>query len=148
YLRVKIRPLEEPPVAPEDALEVEALKRNIGQMFNRVVQLSPDLPDEMQNLPGNVQEPGVLTDLIAAQMPRLTFQERQEILETIGLKERMMKLMQLLAREVQVLEVGSRLQSEVAQELGKTQREYYLREQMRQIQKELGEGDDHAHELD
>src|SRR5678816_3848788 len=81
YLRVKVRPIEEPPLAPEDALEIEALKRNIGQMFNRVVQLSPDLPDEMQNLPGNVQEPGVLTDLIAAQMPRLTFQERQEILE-------------------------------------------------------------------
>ncbi|HLV81373.1 MAG TPA: LON peptidase substrate-binding domain-containing protein, partial [Chthonomonadaceae bacterium] len=148
YLRVKVRAIEEPPVAEADKLEVEALTRTIGQMFNRIVQLSPELPDEMQNLPNNVKEPGVLTDLIAAQMPRLTPVERQEILELIDLKPRMTRLLQLLAREVQLLEVGNRLQSEVAQELGKTQREYYLREQMRQIQKELGEGDDRAQEID
>src|ERR1041385_6527297 len=68
YLRVKVRPIEEPEVAEEDKLEIEALRRNIGQLFARVVQLSSDLPDEMQHLPDNVQEPGVLTDLIAAQM--------------------------------------------------------------------------------
>jgi ATP-dependent Lon protease len=148
YLRVKIRPIEEPPILEEERLEIEALKRNISQMFTRIVQLSSDLPDEMQNMPNNVQDPHVLTDLIAAQMPRLSFQERQEILEAIELKPRMTRLMELLAREVQVLELGSRLQSEVAQELGKTQREYYLREHMRQIQKELGEGDDRTQELD
>ena len=148
YLRVKIRPIEEPSIADEDKLEVEALKRKIGEMFGRIVQLSPDLPDEMQSMPGNVQDPHVLTDLIAAQMPRLTFQERQEILETIDLLARMKRLLELLSREVQVLELGSRLQSEVAQELGKTQREYYLREHMRQIQKELGEGDDRTQEID
>jgi len=148
YLRVKIRAIEEPPVLEEDKLEVEALKRKIGEMFGRIVQLSPDLPDEMQSMPGNVQDPHVLTDLIAAQMPRLTFQERQTILETIDLKDRMKHLLELLSREVQVLELGSRLQSEVAQELGKTQREYYLREHMRQIQKELGEGDDRTQEID
>jgi ATP-dependent Lon protease len=148
YLRVKVRPIEEPEIPEEDRLEVEALKRNIGQLFTRVVQLSTDLPDEMQNMPTNVQDPQVLTDLIAAQMPRLSFQERQEILETIELKPRMTRLMELLSREVQVLELGSRLQSEVAQEMGKTQREYYLREHMRQIQKELGEGDDRTQEID
>jgi ATP-dependent Lon protease len=148
YLRVKIRPIQEPTVLEEERLEIEALKRNISQMFNRIVQLSPDLPDEMQNLPNNVQDANVLTDLIAAQMPRLTFQERQEILESVALKPRMTRLMELLSREVQVLELGSRLQSEVAQELGKTQREYYLREHMRQIQKELGEGDDRTQEVD
>ena len=73
YLRVKIRPIEEPEVAEEDKLEIEALRRKIGQMFNRIVQLSPDLPDEMQNVPSNVQDAGTLTDLIAQQMPRLTF---------------------------------------------------------------------------
>jgi len=148
YLRVKIRAIEEPAIAEEDKLEVEALKRKVGEMFGRIVQLSPDLPDEMQTMPNNVQDPHVLTDLIAAQMPRLTFQERQEILETIDLKDRMKRLLELLSREVQVLELGSRLQSEVAQELGKTQREYYLREHMRQIQKELGEGDDRTQEMD
>jgi ATP-dependent Lon protease len=148
YLRVRIRPIEEPVIAEEELLEIEALKRNISQMFNRIVQLSPDLPDEMQNLPNNVQDANVLTDLIAAQMPKLTFQERQEILEAIEVKPRMTRLMQLLSREVQVLELSNRLQSEVNQELGKTQREYYLREHMRQIQKELGEGDERAQELD
>lgn len=148
YLRVKVRPIEEDPIPDEDKLEVEALRRSIGQLFTKVVQLSSDLPDEMQNMPNNVQDPHVLTDLIAAQMPRLTFQERQEILETIELKLRMTRLLALLSREVQLLELGSKLQSDVAQEMGKTQREYYLREHMRQIQKELGEGDEHAQELD
>jgi ATP-dependent Lon protease len=148
YLRVKIRPIPEQPIAEEDKLEVEALRRNVAQLFNRVVQLSPDLPDEMQNLSNNVQDPNVLADLIAAQMPRLSFQERQEILESLEVKPRLTRLMELLSREVQVLELGSRLQHEVAQEMGKTQREYYLREHMRQIQKELGEGDERTQELD
>ena len=148
YLRVKVRVIEEPAIPEEDALEIEALKRNIGGLFTKVVQLSPDLPDEMQNMPNNVTDPNVLTDLIAAQMPRLTFQERQEVLERIELKPRMTRLLELISREVQLLELGSKLQSEVAQEMGKTQREYYLREHMRQIQKELGEGDEHTQELD
>ena len=148
YLRVRVRPIEEPTVEEEDKLEIEALRRNIGEMFVKIVALSNDLPDEMQSLPANISDPGGLTDLIAAQMPRLTYQERQEILEILPLKPRMARLMELLSRELQVLELGSRLQSEVAQELGKTQRDYYLREQMRQIQKELGEGDDRTQELD
>lgn len=148
YLRVRVRPIVEPEIIEDERLEIDALKLNISQMFSRVVELSSDLPNEMQGLPNSVPDPNVLTDLIAAQMPRLTFQERQEILETLALKPRMNRLMELLAREVQVLELGSRLQSEVAQELGKTQREYYLREHMRQIQKELGEGDDRTQEID
>lgn len=148
YLRVKVRPIVEPAILEDERLEIDALRLNISQMFTRVVELSSDLPNEMQGLPNSVQDPNVLTDLIAAQMPRLSFQERQEILETLSLRPRMNRLMELLAREVQVLELGSRLQSEVAQELGKTQREYYLREHMRQIQKELGEGDDRTQEMD
>ena len=148
YLRVKIRPIAEPVIAESEHLEIEALRRSIGEQFKRIVALSSDLPDEMGNLPDNVLEAGVLTDLIAAQMPRLSFQERQEILETIELQPRMTRLMVLLAREVQLLELGNRLQSEVANELGKTQREYYLREQVRQIQKELGEGDDRTQDLE
>jgi len=147
YLRVKIRPIAEPVIAESEHLEIEALRRSIGEQFKRIVALSSDLPDEMGNLPDNVLEAGVLTDLIAAQMPRLSFQERQEILETIELQPRMTRLMVLLAREVQLLELGNRLQSEVANELGKTQREYYLREQVRQIQKELGEKDDFRNEI-
>lgn len=148
YLKVKVRLIEEPAILEEEKMEIEALRRNIGQLFTKIVGMSPDLPDEMGNMPNNVQDPHILTDLIAAQMPRFTFQERQEILETVELKPRMLRLMELLSRELQLLELGSRLQSEVAQEMGKTQREYYLREHMRQIQKELGEGDDKAQEID
>ncbi|MBC7526702.1 MAG: endopeptidase La [Chthonomonadaceae bacterium] len=148
YLRVKVRPIEDIPVPEEDLMEIEALRRNISDLFVRMVALSGDLPDEMASMPGNVPDAATLTDLIAAQMPRLTYQQRQEMLEIIDLKPRMAKLMEVMSQEVKLLELGSKLQSEVAQELGKSQREYYLREQMRQIQKELGEGDDRTQEVD
>src|SRR5687767_3161098 len=148
YLRVKIRPIPEPEVKPEEGLEIEALKRSIGSLFQKAVHLSPDLPDEMQGFAGNINDPRILTDLIAAQMPRLSTEERQQILETIPVRERMQALVGMLAREVQVLELSSKVQSEVTTELGKSQREYYLREQMKAIQKELGEGDDRTQDID
>ena len=148
YLRVKIRAIEEPEVKPEEELEIEALKRSISSLFQKAVQLSPDLPDEMQGFAGNIEDPRILTDLIAAQMPRLTTEERQQILETIPIRERMQLLVNLLAREVQVLELSSKVQSEVSTELGRSQREYYLREQMKAIQKELGEGDDRTQDIE
>ncbi len=148
YMKVKVKLIEEEAIPEEDALEIEALKRNIGGMFSRIVQLSPDLPDEMQTMPANVPDPQIITDLVAAQAPRLSYQERQELLEIRSLKKRMLRLSELLIRETQVLELGNRLQSEVAQEMNKTQKEYYLREHMRQIQKELGETDDRTQDLD
>jgi len=148
YLRVKVRPIKEPEIGMDEALEIEAIKRSIGNLFQRAVSLSRDLPDEMQGLVTNINDPRILTDLIAAQMPRLTTQERQQILETIPIRERMQTLLALLAREVQVLELGSKLESEVSSELGKSQREYYLREQMKAIQRELGEGDERTQEVE
>ncbi|CCW33997.1 ATP-dependent proteinase [Chthonomonas calidirosea] len=148
YMRARIRLIPEPEVPKEDELEVEALRRSVSQLFQRIVQLSPDLPDEMQSLPSRVQGPGALADLIAAQLPRISFQERQEILEIIPIKQRLHRLLELLSREVQLLELSNRLQSEVVQELGKTQREYYLREHLRQIQKELGEGDERTQDIE
>jgi len=148
YLRVKVRAIPEPEIPDGSELEIEALKRSIGNLFQKAVQLSPDLPDEMQGFATNINDPRILTDLIAAQMPRLTTEERQMILETIPIQERMQALVGLLAREVQVLELSSKVQGEVNAELGKSQREYYLREQMKAIQKELGEGDDRTQEMD
>src|SRR5438876_3011711 len=89
YLRVKIRPIPEPEIKPEEELEVEALKRSIASLFQKAVQLSPDLPDEMQGFASNINDPRILADLIAAQMPRLSTEERQQILETIPIRERM-----------------------------------------------------------
>ncbi len=148
YLRVKVRAIPEPEIAPDQVLEIEALKRSIANLFQKAVQLSPDLPDELQGFANNIRDPHILTDLIAAQMPRLTTEERQKILETIPLKERMEALVGLLAREVQVLELSSKVQSEVTSELGKSQREYYLREQLKAIQKELGETDERTAEIE
>ncbi|MCC6731238.1 MAG: endopeptidase La [Chthonomonadales bacterium] len=147
YLRVRVRRIEEPVIAPEEALEVEALKRSIADLFQRAVSLSPDLPEEMHAFATNVTNPLILTDLIAAQMPRFSAAEKQRLLETIPARERMQALLALLSREVQVLELGTKLQSEVSSELGKSQREYYLREQMKAIQRELGEGDDRTREV-
>src|SRR5438874_5666022 len=148
YLRVKVKPIPEPEITGEEELEVEALKRSISTLFQKAVTLSPDLPDEMQGFAGNINDPRILTDLIAAQMPRLSTEERQEILETIPIRERMQKLVGLLAREVQVLELSSKVQSDVTTELGRSQREYYLREQMKAIQKELGEGDERGQDIE
>jgi ATP-dependent Lon protease len=148
YLRVKVRTIPEPPISPEDAIEVEALKRSIGSLFLKAVALSRDLPDEMQQFVNNITDPGILTDLITAQMPRFSTEEKQKILETIPIRERMQELVTLLAREVQVLEISSKVESDVNSELGKSQRDYYLREQMKAIQKELGEGDDRAQEIE
>ncbi len=147
YLRVKIRVLEEPAVPESDALDVEALKRSIASLFQQVVALSRDMPDELQTFPQNIENPGVMTDLIAAQMPRFSTQEKQSILETLPIRERMEKLVALLKREVQILELSSKVESDVNQEMGKTQRDYYLREQMKAIQRELGEGDERGQEI-
>src|SRR2546426_7320912 len=148
YLRVKVRPIQEPEITAHDELQIEALKRSIGLMFQKAVLLSPDLPDEMQGFANNINDPRILTDLIAAQMPRLSTEERQSILETVPIRERMTALVGLLAREVQVLELTSKVQSDVNTELGKSQRDYYLREQMKAIQRELGEGDERTAEVD
>ncbi|MEP6753889.1 MAG: LON peptidase substrate-binding domain-containing protein, partial [Chthonomonadales bacterium] len=147
YLRVKVEAIPEPDVPDEDAIKVEALKRSIISLFQKAVNLSSDLQDDSANFVNNITEPGVLADLIAAQMPRFTTEEKQKILATIPILERMQTLVGLLAREVQVLEISSKVESDVNTEMGKTQRDYYLREQMKAIQRELGESDDRGDEI-
>ncbi|MEJ5250475.1 MAG: endopeptidase La, partial [Armatimonadota bacterium] len=148
YLRVRVRVVSEPTqISEEDSLEIEALRRNIASLFQKVVQLSPNLPDELEGIALNVTEPHVLTDLVAAHLP-LSIADKQKVLETFDLKERMRLLLQMLAREAEVLELGSKLQSQVHSELSKTQREYYLREQLKAIQRELGEMDENAAQIE
>src|SRR5947207_10382683 len=148
YLRAKVSPLEDTTeYTPEQTVEVQAMARNLGTTFQKVVQMSPNLPDELQAIPMNVAEPGVLADLIVAHLP-IPVEEKEEILAESNIRERLRKLTAILAREVNVLEVGNRIQSEVAGEMSRMQREYYLREQMKAIQKELGEGDDRTAETE
>ena len=148
YLRVRVRVLpEEMPTDPEALMEIEALRRSIGVLFQKVVSLSPDLPDELQAIPQNVQEPNVLADLIAAHV-RMPIEEKQQLLEMLDVRERLRRLTELLNRDLEILELQSKIQSQVHTELGKMQREYYLREQMKQIQKELGETDERTAEIE
>lgn len=147
YLRARIEVIEEPPVPAEKAEEIEALRRSVAALFEQAIRLSPQLPDELRTLTQAVQETNVMADLVAAHM---TFgvEEKQRILETIDVEARLRLLLELLSREVRVLELTSKVQSEVNTELTRTQREYYLREQLKAIQRELGESDDRSEELD
>jgi ATP-dependent Lon protease len=147
YLRARIEIIEEPPVPAEKAEEIEALRRSVAALFEQAIRLSPQLPDELRTLTQAVQETNVMADLVAAHM---TFgvEEKQRILETIDVEARLRLLLELLSREVRVLELTSKVQSEVNTELTRTQREYYLREQLKAIQRELGESEDRSEELD
>jgi len=146
FLRARIQRL--PDEAPSATLEVEALARTASGLFQKVVALSPTLPDELANVLGAAEGPGALADLIAGSLPTLPTALRQELLETMGVAERLQRLVAALTKEAEVLELGSKIQSEVQSEMSKTQREYYLREQMKAIQKELGDADDRTQEID
>jgi ATP-dependent Lon protease len=111
------------------------------------VELAPGLPDELAGIPDAVTEPTVLADMIAAHMPIGT-EEKQGLLEMLSAKERLERLLSILNREAQVLELSSKIQGEVREELSKTQREYFLREQLKAIQRELGDGDDRTEEIE
>ena len=148
YLKARVKVLDaKTEIAEEDKIEIEALKRSIGDLFRKTVALSQNMPDELAGLSSSIDDPAVMTDLIAAHSP-ISAEDKQRILETVNLKERMNLLLTLMTSEVQVLELGSKLQSQVSSEINKTQRDYYLREQLKAIQKELGEGDERGEEMD
>lgn len=147
YLRARVEVLQdEAPDSEEERIELQALARTVASNFQRIVQMSPDLPDDLQAIPMNVSDSSSLADLVAAHMP-ISTEEKQQVLEEVRPRERLHRLAVFAARELNVLEVGSKIQSEVASEMGKMQREYYLREQIKAIQKELGEGDDRQAEV-
>ncbi len=124
----------------EDSLEITALSRNAERQFEEIIKLSPALSEQIKVAALNTQEPGKLADLIAGNL-NLSLEERQHLLETVSIKERLTKLLPLLNRELEVLTLGSKIQNEVVSSMSKTQRDFFLREQIRAIQRELGEGD-------
>src|SRR5437773_10036276 len=131
-----------------DRLEIDALARNIKTNFQQVVSLSPLLSDDLQTLAVNITEPGRLADFIASSLSTIGTAVKQEVLETLDIRTRMDALNRILIKELEVLELGSKIQSQVQSEVGKNQREYFLREQMKAIQKELGEGDDQTKDIE
>ncbi len=147
YLRARVTVVTED-THDVDRLEIDALARNIKTNFQQVVSLSPLLSDDLQTLATNITEPGRLADFIASSLTTISTAVKQEVLETLDIRARMDALNRILIKELEVLELGSKIQSQVQSEVGKNQREYFLREQMKAIQKELGEGDDQTREIE
>ncbi len=129
-------------VTPPKSAEVEALQRNILTLFQQIVSGSPTLSDELSTVAMNIEEPGRLVDFVASSLPSLSTRDKQEILETPDVYLRLDKINQHLAKELEVQQLRNKIQSEVQDKVQQTQREYYLREQMKAIQKELGEQDE------
>jgi ATP-dependent Lon protease len=147
YLRARVG-LAVEGTAEADRLEVDALLRNIKTNFQHVVSLSPLLSDDLQALAANIADPARLADFSASSLTTLATPVKQEVLETLDVRGRMDSLNRLLIKELEVLELGSKIQSQVQSEVGKNQREYFLREQMKAIQKELGESDDQTKDVE
>jgi len=127
--------------------EIEALTHTVQTQFARVIELEPYLPDELQLAVANIDDPGILSHLVASNLRRLDLSERQRLLELTNVGERLRELSRALARELELFELESKIQSQVASELEQGQREFILRQQMKAIQDELGEGDPEQAEL-
>jgi ATP-dependent Lon protease len=138
YLEARV---EEVPDRAERTTEVEALARNLQGMFTRIIQLVPHLPDELQIAVANLEDPTTLSYLVASSL-RLSVQERQELLEEPDLERRLRRLTVLVNRELELLELGAKIQSDVQSDMEQNQREFFLRQQLKAIREELGEGDD------
>jgi len=143
YLVAKVSPLED---EVRGGLELAAFTRNVGKQFQEIVGLTPNLPDELKIAVLNIEDPSKLADVIAANL-NLPIEEKQTLLETNDVRLRLSLLSTLLNRELEVLHLGSEIQTKVSTALTKSQREYFLREQLKQIQKELGEGGDAGGEI-
>src|SRR6202163_3490165 len=140
FMRGRVDPV--PEAIPPKSSEVEALQRNVLTLFQQIVAGSPTLSDELSTVAMNIEEPGRLVDFIASSLPSLSTADKQETLETSDVRERLGKINQHLAKELEVQHLRNKIQSEVQDRVQQTQREYYLREQMKAIQKELGEQDE------
>ena len=147
FIRADVSKAEEVALE-EDRLEVDALQRNIKNNFQQVVSLSPLLSDDLQSLAANIPEPGKLADFIASSLTTIPTVTKQQVLETLDIRTRLDDLNRMLIKELEVLELGSKIQSQVQSEVGKNQREYLLREQLKAIQKELGEGEEQTKEIE
>jgi ATP-dependent Lon protease len=143
YLVARIEPM---PDVLEESTELEALTRNVQSTFTQIIEAIPYLPEELQLAVANLDDPSALSHLIAGAL-RISTEEKQELLETVDVTRRLRRLSEILARELEVVQLGSKIQSQVESELDKGQREYFLRQQLKAIQEELGEGDEQQAEI-
>ncbi|MBU2053554.1 MAG: endopeptidase La [Proteobacteria bacterium] len=144
YLRARVENIEDPQVKD---IEIEAMMANLFGLFDRIVRLSPFLPQEFGVMAKSIAEAGVLADLIASVI-NATIEEKQKILDILDVKERLREVTRLVNHQVEILELGSKIQSQVKDDMDKSQREYYLRQQLSAIRKELGETDEEKVEVE
>jgi ATP-dependent Lon protease len=130
------------------AAAVEALQRNVISQFQQIVSASPTLSDELQTIAANIHEPGRAADFIASSLPFLTTADKQALLESADVAVRLEKINQALAKEIEVQQLRNKIQTEVQDQVQQSQRDYYLREQLKAIQKELGEVDEGQRDID
>ncbi len=138
--------IEELPDRVEPSQELQALTRNVQRTFSEIIEQIPYLPEELQMMVANMDDPSGLSHLIAGAL-RISVEEKQELLEEVDVGRRLRRLSEILARELEVVRLGTQIQSQVQSELDKGQREYLLREQLKAIQAELGEGDEQQAEI-
>ena len=143
YIVAEVVPMEE---TSDSGLATEALMRAVLALFEKVIQLSQSIPEDAYVAAMNAEEPGLLADLVASVLGLATA-EHQELLEMSDTTQRLQKISVLLASELDVLELENHIQTQVQEEIDRSQREYFLREQMRVIQNELGENDPHVQEI-
>ena len=146
FLRARVE--AQPEITGDVDAELEALQRNAQDLFRDVVSHSPQLSDDLQSVALNIDDPGRLADFIAGTLPSLSTLLRQELIETPSVRKRLEMLIRELSKELEVLELRSKIHEQVQEQVGQNQREYLLREQMKAIQKELGESDDSSQEMD
>ena len=144
YFRAHVRRVADEMAADK---ELDALQAHLVSQFSKFVSLVPYLPDELQVMAMQVREPGRLTDMVASYL-KIAVEESQDLLAANDVRARLEKLIVILGREIELLELGHKIQSQVQTELNKNQREYYLRQQLKAIQKELGEGDARSSEIE
>ena len=143
YLIARIEPM---PDVVEPSPELEALTHNVQRTFSEIIEQIPYLPEELQLAVANLDDSSALAHLIAGAL-RISTEEKQELLEQVDVGKRLRRLSEILARELEVVQLGTKIQSQVQSELDKGQREFYLREQLKAIQQELGEGDEQQAEI-
>jgi ATP-dependent Lon protease len=138
--------IEEMPDVIVESTELEALTRNVQSTFSEIIEAIPYLPEELQLAVANLDDPSALSHLIAGAL-RISTEEKQELLEQVDVNRRLRRLTEILTRELEVVQLGSKIQSQVQSEIDKGQREYFLRQQLKAIQEELGEGDEQQAEI-
>ncbi|MGD0670345.1 MAG: LON peptidase substrate-binding domain-containing protein, partial [Bryobacteraceae bacterium] len=146
FLRARLEKLEE--VEPAFTPEVEALRQNVVSLFQQIVAASPNLSDDLSATAAQIVEPARLADFVAGNLPTLVHLERQKLLEETDGLARLNQVLRHLTRELELVELRGRIQSQVQGQLSQSQREFYLREQLKAIQKELGESEDGTRDIE